>query len=209
MKTSFFFLLFCALFAVGCKKKNPGPGPALPKANHALIHSGTVDSANFSMDTTAVTPQLVKMSQWDATPYKVFSIATWLKGPHLGIPIQAGEERLTLEFSFVLQYSIYEYDSGCGCLPTPDATRLADHINNGAFSWNDGSERKEVIVLVENSQFGGGTFAISNAQISAVAIGNSLRIFGSIDSLKVGPNWSDPGRFLTGFNFDYTVPVSI
>lgn len=207
MKTSFLFLLFCALFAVACKKKNPDPVP--PKANHALKHSGMVDSASFSLDTTAVTSQLVTMSQWDGVPYKVFTMETWLKGPHLGIPVPVGEERLTLKFSFVLQYAISEYDSDCGCLPTPDAIRIANHINNASYSWNDGSERKEVQVMVHNSQFGEGTFDIGNAQISAQAIGNSLRIYGTIDSLKVGPDWSHPGRFLTDLDFDYTVPISL
>lgn len=207
MKTSFFFLLFCALFAVACKKKNPDPVPA--KANHALVHSGIVDSASFSLDTTAVTAELVKMSQWDAVPYKVFKMETWLKGTHMGIPIQLGDERLTLEFSFVLQYNLSEYDSNCSCLPTPNATRLANHINNASYGWNDGSERKEIQVIVSNSQFGEGSFQIGNADVSATAIGNSLHIYGTIDSLKVGPSWSNPERFLTNLEFDYTVPVSL
>ena len=101
MKSHILLILLYTLLAIACKKKNPDPVP--PKANHALKHSGIVDSASFSLDTSAVTPQLVKMDQWDDFLFKVFTIQTWLKGPHLGIPIQVGEEQLILDFSLILQ----------------------------------------------------------------------------------------------------------
>lgn len=204
MKTPFFLILFTALSIVSCKKKDIEPTP--PKSAYALKHSGTVDLGAFNLDTAIVSQQLMQMTQWDALPYKSFEIETWLKGPYLGDNISAGEERLTLNFYLVLQYNLSEYDSNCSCLPTPTATRLANHINSSSFEWNDASERKEVQVMAINDQFGQGSFQIVNPQISAQAIGSAIRIYGTIDSLKVGSSADD--RFLTNLHFDYTMPVN-
>lgn len=204
MKTTFFFILTSVLLIVSCKKKDLEP--TTTKTNYSLKHSGIVDSNTFNLDTNAVTSQLIQMNQWDDFLYKAFEIQTWLTGPNLTTTVAVGEERLTLYFAFILEYNISEYDPNCSCLPTPSASRLANHINNTSYEWNDASEMKEVQILAWNSQFATGSFQIVNPQISAEAIGNTLHIHGTIDSLEIGS--LSTNRFLTDLHFDYTVPVN-
>lgn len=204
MKITLSFIVLSLLLIISCKKKNVEP--ITPKANYFLKHSGIVDSSTFNLDTTSISAQLINMHQWDDYLFKVFEIQTWLTGPNLTTTINAGEERLTLDFSFILQYNVSEFDSNCDCLPTPSAARLADFINNSPYQWNDGDERKEVIIVAHNDQFGDGSYQVMNPQISAEAVGNALHIYGTIDSLQVGS--FSPNRFLTNLHFDYMAPIN-
>ncbi|WP_300660952.1 hypothetical protein [Fluviicola sp.] len=203
MKTGL-LLITCALFfTVSCKKKKTETDNT-PKTTYSLKHSGFVDSQTFSLDSNNISSQLIQTSEWHDWNFKNYSIRTWLKGPYLNDSVYPGMERLSLDFSFVFEYPVQELDLGCSCPPPLTAALLAAKIND-ASQWNDASESKEVIITAWENQSAGGTFGIVNPQISAQAIGNAIRINGTIDSLRVGI-FSQP-RYLTNLHFDYTIPI--
>ena len=201
MKSPLLFLLFSGLLIVSCKKSNPKP--LSPQTSHYMMHSGSIDGSPILLNTTNVSSKLIKMQQFDGELSKDFRIRTWLKGPNLLNTEPTPEEQLTLDFVFHLPYDSSEYDLTCNCFPTPDASRLANHINDSSFDWNDPSHLKEILVVSWNGQFGSGMFHAVNPQISAQVKGNLIRIYGTVDSLEVIPN-----RYLKNLSFDYLVPIN-
>lgn len=203
MKTGLLLITCALLLAISCKKKKTETDNT-PKAAYSLKHSGLVDSQTFSLDTNSISSQLFLTNEWNEWNFKSYNIQTWLKGPYLGDSVYPGMEKLSLDFSFVFEYSLQELDPGCGCPPPLTSTKLANKIND-ASQWNDSDETKEVIIITWGNQSGSGSFDIVNPQISAQAIGNAIRINGTIDSLSVG-SFSQP-RYLTNLHFDYTIPL--
>lgn len=199
MKTGLLFII-CALFlTVSCKKKKTEPDKDdTPIANYSLGHSGEVDSGTFQFDTNGISSSLFQTIEWNDLSFKHYRMRIWLKGPNLNENIDSGTERLTLDFSFLFQYS------NPGNHPALTLSQLVDKINSSSSQWNDGSESKEVQILVWGGQNPGGSFEVVNPQISAQVVGNSIRIYGTIDSLKVG---TDPGRYMTNLHFNYTLPL--
>ncbi|MNU73903.1 hypothetical protein D3C71_633920 [compost metagenome] len=205
MKTGLLFVTCALLLTVSCKKKKTEPETDnTPKTNYSLNHSGGVDSQTFQLDTNGISSNLFQTIEWDDSSFKHYRIRTWLKGPNLNANIDPGTERLTLDFFFFFQYQNSDIDASCSCLPDLTSTLLANKINNASSQWNDGSESKEVQILAWGGQNPGGSFEVVNPQISAQAIGNSIRIYGTIASLKVG---TGQGRYLTDLHFDYTIPL--
>ncbi|MNJ84456.1 hypothetical protein D3C87_19090 [compost metagenome] len=197
MKTALLFVTCAFFLTVSCKKKKTEPDNT-PITNYSLGHSGEVDSETFQFDTNGISLNMFQTIEWDDSSFKHYRIRTWLKGPNLNENIEPGTERLTLDFSFLFQYS------SPGNHPALTLSALADKINSSSSQWNDGSESKEVQILVWGGQNPGGSFEVVNPQISAQVIGNSIRIYGTIDSLKVG---TGQGRYMTNLHFNYTIPL--
>lgn len=197
MKTGLLLITCALLLAISCKKKKTETDNA-PKTNYSLGHSGEVDSQTFQLDTDSLSPELFQTIEWNEPPFKHYRMRIWLKGPNLNQNIDPVMERLTLDFSFLFQYSNSNNQSPL------TSSALADKINDFSSQWNDGSESKEVQILAWGGLNPGGSFEIANPQISAQAIGNDIRIYGSIDSLKVG---TGEGRYLSNLHFDYTMPL--
>ncbi len=203
MKTGVLLIICALLLTISCKKKKTETDNT-PKTAYSLKHSGLVDSQTFSMDTGSISSQLFQTNEWNDWNFKSYNLRTWLKGPYLNDSVYPGMERLVLDFSFVFEYPVQELDPGCSCPPPLTSTLLANKINDSS-QWNDSDETKEVIIITWGNQSGSGSFDIVNPQISAQAIGNAIRISGTIDSLSVG-SFSQP-RYLTNLHFDYTIPL--
>ncbi|TSJ48170.1 hypothetical protein [Fluviicola chungangensis] len=202
MRISLFFLLSFGLLVISCKKNNPKPLTQQP-ANY-LRHSGTIGWEAFSLNTATISPEWIEMEELDYMDYKTFRIRTWLKGQNLQQSISNGEERYTLDLFFRIPYSPSDYDTSCNCLPTLDATRLANHMNAPSFEWNDLSvDHKNILVLYTNGQFTGGPYHAINPLIFAQVQGNSVRIHGTVDSLE-----TITGSYLKNLVIDYTIPIN-
>lgn len=202
MKLLLFFVLPFGLFVISCKKNNPKPLTQQP-ANY-LRHSGTINSEAFTLNTTSISPEWIEMEELDYMYYKTFRIRTWLDGQNLQQGTSNGEERHTLDLFFRIPYSPSDYDTSCNCLPALDATRLANHINAPSFEWNDLSgDHKNILVLYTTGSFTGGPYHAINPHIFAQIKGNSVRIYGTVDSLAILPS-----GYLKNLVIDYTIPIN-
>jgi len=202
MRIPLFFMLFSGLIVISCKKDNPKPHTT-QSANY-LRHSGTIGSETFTLNTATISPQWIETEELDYMDHKTFRIRTWLKGKNLQENISNGGERSTLDLFFRIPYGISEYDTTCNCLPALDATRLANHINDPSFDWNNMStDHKNILALYWNGQFIGGPYDAINPQIVAQANGNSIRIYGTVDSLGILPN-----GYLKNLTIDYLIPIN-
>lgn len=205
MKQFLPFILLAVPLLFSCKKKNTTPESV--KSFYHLTHSGIADSSTFLLDTTSVSGQLIAVNQDDAFLSKSCDIETWISGPYIGDSASPAHKRITLDFSFLVPYTIQEYDYTCDCLPPLSPSKLTQFINDPAVGWNDmNNDVKELVALEWDSEFGNGSYYVVNPQIHAESMGNAIRIYGTVDSLKLS---ASPGnRYVTGLQFDYIFPLN-
>lgn len=210
MRFALLLAAVCAVALASCKKKEKDNEPEPVPFDLALHHSGFWQDS-LSLDTSAVTEQLLTVRNLDDLLYRQCHITVWVKGPHLGAPDTEPDTTMTFNLTLLIAYDWAELDNN-GNLPPLTAARLAQAINNSNYSWNDGSEFKEMSFGFCQGGFctafvGGNDFDLENAAVVAESSANTVHVQGSADVISLQNPATFDEEHVTGWVFDYVFAV--
>lgn len=206
MKSCYLPLIFSILL-FSCKKEKPEIAAPAPKAPSHLVHSGEYNNVPFSLNESSASDLHFRSEVTNNTLHKIIEYDFYIKGNFLdNLPVTGSmDTTIVVSLEFVINYNISDLDENLQ--PPPLTASQVANLINGQTEWNDDEETKIFHALYFTDGFGAGTLPSDShiLEMHAQAIGNSLNITGTMDSIPVGifgnHNW------ITNYTFDYQFPV--